>query len=118
MRTTGKAWTRTGLETRDPLEKRGHALVWRQGYRWMNAGAMVLTHKRALRKGDQPQNWRATDPSTSGHQPHNRAGRRYFLTWVVPSCWCVSGPSQCGGSFAGLTYFLLEVVELGAPLLH
>ena len=35
-----------------------------------NVGTMLLTRKRAPTvKGDQPQNWRATDPSTSGHQP-------------------------------------------------
>ena len=41
---------------------------------------MVLIHQRAPpAKGDHPQNWRATDPSTSGHQPHNWSSRRYFL---------------------------------------
>ena len=41
---------------------------------------MVLIHQRAPpAKGDHPQNWRATDPSTSGYQPHNWSSRRYFL---------------------------------------
>ena len=41
---------------------------------------MVLFHQRASpAKGDHPKNWRATDPSTSGHQPHNWSSRRYFL---------------------------------------
>ena len=45
-----------------------------------DAGTMVLIHQRAPpAKGDHPQNWRATDPSTSGHQPHNWSSRRYFL---------------------------------------
>ena len=30
-------------------------------------------------KGDHSQNWRATDPSTSGHQPHNWSSRRYYF---------------------------------------
>ena len=30
-------------------------------------------------KGDQPEDWRATDPKTSGRQPKDWAGRRYFL---------------------------------------
>ena len=48
----------------------------------------VVSHVGAPRKGDQPQNWRATDPSTSGHQPHNWAGRRYFCNpdGVLESC--------------------------------
>ena len=37
------------------------------------------------RKGDQTENWRATDPITSGHQPQNWTGRRYFLTFAVTS---------------------------------
>ena len=41
---------------------------------------MVLIHQRAPpAKGDHPQNWWATDPSTSGHQPHNWSSRRYFF---------------------------------------
>ena len=41
---------------------------------------MVLIHQRAPpAKGDHPQNWRATDPSTSGHQPHNWSSRRFFF---------------------------------------
>ena len=44
-----------------------------------NVGTMLLTQKRApLAKGGQSQNWRATDPSTSGHQPYC-----YFLTLSV-----------------------------------
>ena len=35
------------------------------------------------RKGDQPKNWRATDPKTSGHQPKNWSGRRYFFNLNV-----------------------------------
>ena len=34
------------------------------------------------RKGDQPQNWRATDTRTSGQQPKNWTGHRYFLNLV------------------------------------
>ena len=30
-------------------------------------------------QGDQPEDWRASDPKTSGHQPKNSTGRRYFL---------------------------------------
>ena len=37
------------------------------------------------RKGDQPQDWRATDPSTSELQPHNWSGRLYFLTFSMTS---------------------------------
>ena len=41
---------------------------------------MVLIHQRAPpAKGDHPQNWRATDPSTSGQQPHNWSSRRFFF---------------------------------------
>ena len=36
-----------------------------------NAGTMVLTHKRAPPAGATNPNWRATDRSPSGHQPHN-----------------------------------------------
>ena len=34
---------------------------------------------------DQPKNWRATDNKTSGHQPKNWTGRRYFLTLSAPT---------------------------------
>ena len=44
---------------------------------------MCPRRKRAPWKGDQPQNWRATDPSTSGHQPPNWTGRRYFFNLNV-----------------------------------
>ena len=45
-----------------------------------NAGTMVLIHQRAPpAKGDHPQNWPATDPSTSGQQPHNWSSRRFFF---------------------------------------
>ena len=44
------------------------------------------------RKGDQPKDWRATDPKTSGHQPEDWAGRGYFLTLSAPTCssWTLS----------------------------
>ena len=35
-------------------------------------------------KGDQPQNWRGTDPGTR-HQPHKWAGRRLLLSLTVSS---------------------------------
>ena len=54
------------------------------------------------RKGDQPQNWRATDPRTSGHQPQNWTGRRYFLTLAVSSRSGKSGLSWCPRWQAGL----------------
>ena len=34
------------------------------------------------RKGDEPKDWRATVPTTSGHQPKDWAGRGYFLNTV------------------------------------
>ena len=72
----------------------------------VDAGARVQTHERATsRKGDQPQNWPATDPSTGGHQPKNcsffLSGTLccYFLTWPASSRWSYSGPSRCGRSW-------------------
>ena len=83
---------------------------------------MVLIHQRAPpRKGDHPQkNWRATDPSTSGHQPHNWTGRRYFLIWSVSSSSGKSGPSWSPRSQVGLPQYAtvkLEVVRSWSFLL-
>ena len=64
---------------------------------------MVLDHKRALpQKATNPRTVRATDPSTSGHQPQcNWAGRRllfnlvsHFKLWQVGTSWC--SRSQAG----------------------
>ena len=57
------------------------------------------------RKDDEPQNWLATDPSTSGHQPHNWAGRSSGK----------SGPSSYSRSRAGLPQVSPRAV-CGCPL--
>ena len=59
-----------------------------------NAGTHgVDSQAGTSRKGDQPKNKRATDASTSGHQPHNWSGRRYFLPFSVTLS------SRQGGTF-------------------
>ena len=64
------------------------------------------------RKGRPTQkNWRATDPSNSGHQPHNWPDRRYFFNHdVVFKLW--QGPPRCPRSQVGVpqvTHVVLEV---------
>ena len=68
-------------ETQRLAPDREYARCWWTCQRHLgDAGTMVLIHQRALpAKGDHSQNWRATDPSTSGNQPHNWSSRRYFL---------------------------------------
>ena len=62
------------------------------------------------RKGDQPTNWRATDPSTSGHQPQKLGQTAdIFLTLAVSSSSCKSGPSCCPRWRAGLLYAHVEL---------
>ena len=62
------------------------------------------------RKGDQPKNWRATDPNTSGRQPQNWTGRRCVLTSTVSSSTGKSGPSRCPKSQARLPQVCLRRV--------
>ena len=62
----------------------------------------VNTSGHLPQRATNPQNWRATDPNTSRHQPRDWAGRRCFLTLSVSSSSSKSGPSWCSRSQAGL----------------
>ena len=52
----GKVWARTGGGTGGIV-----GMLW----------PVCDSQAGPSRRGDQPQNWRATDPSTGGHQPKN-----------------------------------------------
>ena len=69
------------------------------------------------RKGDQPKNWRATDPSISGHQPQNWTGRRYFFNLNVgghvPGIFFnIDGIHWLSFPVRDVPYKLLEIVVL------
>ena len=90
---------------------------------WSASGIRMPAPGREKRAGgDQPKNWRATDPSTSGHQPENWSFCQAplaatFYTLPVSSRWPCSRPSRCGrlwyvlGSVAGLICCMSEVVD-------
>ena len=127
-----------GLKTGDPLKSVGTHWSGEQGFRWTcrrhceNVGprdtggptsgilwvcwGQCATRKRApppqgqpTPTGDRPKHRRA---STQDRDLVSGTLSSYFLTLSVPSCWLVSGRSQCGrswcvlGSFALLTYLL------------
>ena len=54
------------------------------GCKEQRSGVTTQDRRALARKGDQPKDWRATDPKTSGHQPKDWAGRGYFLTLSAP----------------------------------
>ena len=72
---------------------------------------------RAPPAGDQPEDWRATDPETGGHQPQNWRGAVYFLTltWTVtcPRSVHQRHPLPVGGQPVRLFYGLSKYVGRG-----
>ena len=68
---------------------------------WECCQCATQSGPRLPRTSDQLQNWRATDPSTSGYlfkKLNLLAGTpcTYFLTLPVHSSWPYCEPSQCG----------------------
>ena len=83
---------------------REYARYW---WKYQRHRGSAGTHGVDSQAGTPPQgrtnpNWRATDPSTSGLQPHNWSGRPLFLTFSVSSSSGKSGPSWCSRSQAGV----------------
>ena len=46
------------------------------------------SRKRSNPRGDHPQNWRAADPSTGGHQPKNWSFCQVLLAVTFKRCRC------------------------------
>ena len=61
--------SRVAIPSRDPGTRQQGAAEW--CYHSIQAGTP--------RKGDQPKDWRATDPQISGLQPEDWAGRGFFF---------------------------------------
>ena len=89
--------SRVAIPSRDPGTRLQGAAEW--CYHSRQAGTP--------RKGDQPKDWRATDPKTSGHQPKDWAGRGYFLTLSAPTCSSWTLVVTCPRSRVAVVYSLL-----------
>ena len=88
--------SRVAIPSRDPGIRLQGAAEW--CYHSRQAGTP--------RKGDQPKDWRATDPKTSGLQPEDWTGRGYIFTLSAPTCSSWTLAVLCPRSYAAVVLSL------------